>query len=96
VFNAWIIREVAARLRQPGMKTQRRFVLIVALVLALFLCGALLYLFRQPTNDAMESAALKVFAAFGALIAILISLAVLVRKKTAARWTKPPIQNSRD
>lgn len=78
------------------MKSQRRFVLIAAVVLALFLCGALLYLFRQPTNDAMESAALKVFAAFGVLIAVLITLAVLVRRKTAARWIKPPIQNSRD
>lgn len=84
--NWWIIRALAVRLSQPGMKTQRRFVALVALVLALFLAGACVYLFRQPDENALEAAALKVFAAAGALIAVLICLAVAVRKKTGARW----------
>ena len=69
------------------MKTQRRFVALVGLVLALFVAGACVYLFRQPDDAALESAALKVFAAMGALIAVAVCLAVVVRRKTGARWT---------
>ena len=87
IVNGWIVRALAVRLRQPGMKMQRRFTLIVALILAVFVAGALVYLARQPTEDALENAALKVFAAMGVLIAILITVAVLVRKRTGAAWT---------
>jgi hypothetical protein len=86
-FNGWIIGALIKRLRQPGMRTARRFVLIKSLVLAIFLVGASFYIFRQPTEDALEMAALKVFAAFGVLIAILICIAVFIRRRTRARWT---------
>lgn len=69
------------------MKTQRRFVALAALALALFLAGACVYLFRQPDENALEAAALKVFAAAGVLIAVLVGLAVAVRKRTGPRWT---------
>ena len=85
--NWWIIRALVVRLSRPDMKTQRRFVALVGLVLALFLVGACVYLFRQPDDDALEAAALKVFAAAGALIAVLVCLAVVVRRRTGARWT---------
>ena len=65
IFNGWIIRALAARLRQPGMRPQRRFLAAASLLMALFVTGAVIYLFRQPTEDAMERAALKVFAAMG-------------------------------
>jgi hypothetical protein len=84
--NWWLIRALAVRLSRPDMKTQRRFVALAALVLALFLAGACVYLFRQPDENALEAAALKVFAAAGALVAVLIALAVVVRKRTGARW----------
>ena len=89
IFNGWIVRALAVRLRQPEMGPQRRFLLVVALVLALFLIGALWYLFQQPTNtdEALERAAIKVFAAMGVLIALLMVAAVIVGKKTKARWT---------
>jgi heme O synthase-like polyprenyltransferase len=87
IFNGWIIRALAVRLRQPEMGPQRRFMLVVALVLALFLIGALWYLFQQPDDNALERAAIKVFAAMGVLIALLITAAVIVGKKTKARWT---------
>lgn len=85
-YNNWVIRALAARLRQPGMRTQRRFVAAAGLVSGLFLIGAVVYLFRQPTHDAMERAALKVFAVMGVLIAILIAAAVFVRRRTGASW----------
>lgn len=87
VFNGWIIRALILRLRQPDMKPQRLFMLITATVLSIFVGGASVYLFRQPTEDALESAALKVFAAMGVLCAILISVAVVIRRRTEARWT---------
>ncbi|HYG80272.1 MAG TPA: hypothetical protein VD861_07795 [Pyrinomonadaceae bacterium] len=87
-YNNWVIRALAARLRQPGMRTQRRFVAAAGLVLGLFLIGAVVYLFRQPTHDAMERAALKVFAAVGVLILLLIVAAVFVRKRTGASWSR--------
>lgn len=86
-FNGWLIRELITRLRQPGMKTARRFVLISGVALAIFLAGAVFYILRQPTEDALETAALKVFAAMGLLIFVLIGLAIFVRKRTRAKWT---------
>ena len=67
------------------MRVQRRFVLITSLVLAVFLVGAFFYIFRQPTEDALEMAALKTFAALGLLIVIFICLAIFIRKKTGAK-----------
>ena len=87
IANGWIIRALAVRLSRPDMKTQRRFVALVGLLLALFVAAAVVYLFRQPDDDALEAAALKVFAAMGVLIAAIISLAVVVRRRTGARWT---------
>jgi len=69
------------------MKTQRLYLLVMSIVLAVFVGGALVYLFQQPTEDALERAALKVFAAMGVLCAILTSVAVVIRRKTGARWT---------
>ena len=86
IFNGWIIRALAVRLREPEMGPQRRFMLVVALVLALFLVGAFWYLFQQPDDNALERAAIKVFAAMGVLIALIITAAVTVGKKTKARW----------
>lgn len=86
-FNGWLIRALIKRLQQPGMRTARRFVLITSVVLVVFLAGALFYIFRQPTEDALEMAALKVFAVFGVLIVILICAAIFVRKRASARWT---------
>jgi predicted permease len=88
IYNLWIIRALIVRLRQPDMRRQRRFVIAASLLMTLFVIGALTYLFRQPTEDAMEQAALRVFAAMGILIAILIGAAVVVRKRTGASW--PP------
>jgi hypothetical protein len=86
IYNGWILRALAARLRQPGMQTQRRFMVVVSFLLALFVVGALFHLFRQPTEDALERAAIQVFAAFGILIAVMIAAAVVVRKRTGANW----------
>jgi len=86
IYNLWIIRALIVRLRQPGMRRQRRFVIAASLLMTLFVIGALTYLFRQPTEDAMEQAALKVFAMMGILIAILIGAAVVVRRRTGASW----------
>lgn len=88
ISNGWIIRALAARLRQPGMRPQRRFMVAVSLLMALVVLGAVTYLFRQPTEDAMERAALKVFAAMGIFIAIAIAAAVVVRKRTGASWSR--------
>ena len=87
IYNGWIIRALAVRLRQPGMQTQRRFVVAISLVLALFVIGALFHLFRQPTEEAMGRAAVEVFAVMGMLIAVVIAAAVAVRKRTGARWS---------
>lgn len=87
ISNGWIIRALIQRLQQPGMKVQRRFVLGASLLLAIFLVGAIFYIFRQPTEDALEMAALKTFAALGLLIVILICAAIFVRKRTGAKWT---------
>ena len=86
--NGWIIRALAARLRQPGMRPQRRFLAAAGLLMALFVTGAVIYLFRQPTEGALEGAALKVFAAMGVFIAIAIAAAVVVRKRTGASWSR--------
>ncbi|HEX6622773.1 MAG TPA: hypothetical protein VF064_03620 [Pyrinomonadaceae bacterium] len=86
IFNGWIIRALAARLRQPGMRPQRRFLAAAGFLMALFVTGAVIYLFRQSTEDAMERAALKVFAAMGVFVALLIGAAVVVRKRTGASW----------
>jgi uncharacterized membrane protein len=88
ISNGWIIRALAVRLRQPGMRPQRRFLAVVSLLLVLFVIGAVIYLFRQPTNDAMERAALHVFAVMGIFIAIIIAAAVVVRKRTSASWSQ--------
>lgn len=87
IFNGWLIRALILRLRQPGMRPQRLSLLVMFIVLAVFIGGALFYLFQQPTEDALESAALKVFAAMGVLCAFLIFAAVVIRRKTEARWT---------
>ena len=87
VYDGWIIRALAVRLRQPGMRTQRRFVAAIGLVLALFVIGALFHLFRQPTEGAMERAAVEVFAVMGTLIAVAVAAAVVVRRRTGARWS---------
>jgi cytochrome bd-type quinol oxidase subunit 1 len=88
ISNGWIIRALAVRLRQPGMRPQRRFMFAVSLLMILFATGAVIYLFRQPTEDAMERAAIKVFALMGILIAIVIAAAVVVRKRTRASWSQ--------
>jgi flagellar biogenesis protein FliO len=88
ISNGWIIRELVVRLRQPGMQPQRRFMVAVSLLMVLFVIGAVIYLFRQPTDDAMEQAAIKVFAVMGILIAIVIAAAVVVRKRTGVRWSQ--------
>lgn len=87
MYNGWIIRALAVRLRQPGMQTQRRFVVALSLLLALFVIGALFHLFRQPTEGAMERAALEVFAVMGLIIAVAIAAAVVIRKRTGVSWS---------
>lgn len=88
ISNGWIIRALAARLRQPGMRPQRRFVVAISILMALFVIGAMIYLFRQPTEDAMERAALRVFAMMGIFIAIVIAAAIVLRKRTGASWSQ--------
>ena len=87
IYNGWIIRALAVRLRQPGMQTQRRFVVAAGIMLAIFVVGALFHLFRQPTEGAMERAAVEVFALMGVLIAVAIAAAVVVRRRTGASWS---------
>ena len=87
IYNGWIFRALAVRLRQPGMQTQRRFVVAISLMLALFVIGALFQLFRQPTESTMERAAVEVFAVMGILIAVAIAAAVVVCKRTGASWS---------
>ena len=86
-YNNWVIRALAARLRQPGMRPQRRFMMVVVCLTAILFAGALVYLFRQPTEEAMETAAIKVFALAGVFIAVVIGAAIIVRKRTGARWS---------
>jgi hypothetical protein len=86
--DIWIIRALVARLRQPGMRAQRRLVIIVGSLMALFFIGAMVYLFRQPTEDAFEQAALRVFVVMFVFIAILIAAAIVVRKRTGASWSQ--------
>lgn len=88
IHNTWIIRALAARLRQPTVRPQRRFMVAISLLIALFVLGTLIYLFRQPTEDAMERAAIKVFAVMGIFTAIVIAAAVVVRKKTGVSWSR--------
>lgn len=88
ISNIWILRALAVRLRQPGMRPQRRFVAATSLLMALFVAGAVIYLLRQPTEDALEHASLRVFAAMGVLIVILIASAVVVRKRTGVTWSQ--------
>ncbi|HYO63009.1 MAG TPA: hypothetical protein VER08_05065 [Pyrinomonadaceae bacterium] len=79
--NLWLIRALVARLREPDMGAQRRFMAVACVALVLFLIGALTYLLRQPNDSALESAALRVFAAMGALIAVLVTAAVYVGRR---------------
>ena len=88
INNGWILRALAVRLRQPGMGPQRRFAFVVSVLMALFVIGAGIYLFRQPTDDAMERAAIKVFAVMGIFFAIAIAAAVVVRERTGASWSQ--------
>jgi hypothetical protein len=69
------------------MQTQRRFVAAISLTLALFVVGALFHLFRQPTEGAMERAAVEVFAVMGVLIGVVIGAAVVVRRRAGASWS---------
>lgn len=87
IYNAWIIRALIQRLRQPEMKPQRRFITVACAVLFLFLVWAFRHLFRQPTENDLERAALEVFAVICVLIFFLMVGAVIVRKRTSARWT---------
>ena len=84
IFNGWIIRAVVLRLRQPDMKVQRRFALILGIALAAFLVGALIYLFQQQTSGDENSAAIIIFAAMGVLITIMMIIAYIIRRKTGA------------
>ncbi len=85
--HTWVIRALLVRLRQPGMCVQRRFLAVFGLVLVLFLVAALVHLFKQPNDTAMERAALEVFAAMGVLISGAIACAIVIRKKTGATWS---------
>jgi hypothetical protein len=62
-------------------------VIVIGLVFAFFVVGAVFHLFRQPTEAALERAAIAVFAVMGLLIAVAIAAAVVVRKRTGARWS---------
>jgi hypothetical protein len=62
-------------------------VAVIGLLLALFVIGALLHLFRQPTEAALERAAFEIFVVMGLLIAIVITAAIIVRKRTGATWS---------
>jgi uncharacterized membrane protein YozB (DUF420 family) len=73
------------------MRAQRRFAAAAALALAIFVVGAVTYLFLQPTEDAMEGAAIVVFALMGLLITVVILAAVAVRKTTGARWPEEEV-----
>jgi hypothetical protein len=86
VSGSWIIRVLAVRLRQPGMRSQRRFMVAVSLLTALLVIVAVIYLFRQPTEEAMERAALKVLLVAGIFITVVVAAAVVVRKRTGASW----------
>lgn len=85
--HTWVIRALIVRLRQPGMRVQRRFVTILGLVLVLFLVAALVHLLKQPNDTALEHAALEVFAALGVFTGAAIVCAVVIRKKTGASWS---------
>ncbi len=85
--HTWVIRALIVRLRQPDMGLQRRFLAILALVLVVFLVAALIHLFRQPNDTAMERAALEIFAAMGVLVGGAVACAIVIRKKTGASWS---------
>ncbi len=85
--HTWVIRALMVRLRQPGMCVQRRFLAILGLVLVLFLVAALVHLFKQPDDSAMERAALEIFAALGVLVIGAMACAIVIRKKTGASWS---------
>ncbi len=85
--HTWVIRALIVRLRQPGMSVQRRFLAVLTLVLVLFLVAALVHLFKQPNDTAMERAALEVFAALGVLIGGAVACAIVIRKKTGTAWS---------
>ncbi len=85
--HTWVIRALMVRLRQPGMCVQRRFLAILGFVLVLFLVAALVHLLKQPTDTAMERAALEVFAAMGVLLGGAMACAIVIRKKTGASWS---------
>lgn len=53
----------------------------------LFLGWALIFLFQKETEQAFERAVIIVFALMCALIAVVLILAYIVRKRTGARWT---------
>lgn len=46
IYNGWVIRALVVCLRQPSMPTQRRMVLVMGIVFALFVAGAVFYLSR--------------------------------------------------
>lgn len=87
IFNGWLIRALAVRLRKREMRTQRRFLALTCGVLGLFLAWALWYLAQQPSIRAREQAALVAFAALAGVMVGLIGLAVVVRKRTGTVWT---------
>jgi apolipoprotein N-acyltransferase len=87
IYSGWIIREVIRQLRRPERGAQRKFVFGFGLVLAAFLWWAFAFLMRQETEADLERAAIFVFAMMGALIAVALVLAFVVRRKTGARWT---------
>ena len=86
IFDGWIIRAVADRLRQPEMRTQRRFMIMFTVLMVLVVLGSLYYLYIQTTEDAIDQAAVHVLIAMGVMIAILIIGAIVIRKRTNARW----------
>lgn len=87
IYNGWIIREVVRQLRRPERRAQRRFMFGMCIVLAAFLWWAFAFLIRQETEADLERAAIFVFAMMGVFIAVGLVLAVVVRRKTGARWT---------
>jgi ABC-type thiamin/hydroxymethylpyrimidine transport system permease subunit len=85
--HAWVVRALVVHLREPGMRLQRRFLALLGLVFVVFVSAALVYLFRQPNDTVMERAALEILAAMGMLIMVAIVCAMIIRKKTGARWS---------
>jgi hypothetical protein len=85
--HAWVVRALIVRLREPGMRLQKRFLALLGLVFVLFLIAALVHLFKQPNDTAMERAALELLAATGVLITVAIACAIIIRKKTGSCWS---------